>query len=210
MSEPRALPGPPPPPPADFARRTLPEIRVPEGSVVYRIYLTARTLAGALYYGPRADPLECGRWDSPTDAFGVCYLAETARLAFAETLLRDLDRDDVTTHELALRSLASVAVLRELRLLRLHGGHARALRASGVVQAPYATTQAWSQAIHDHLAEVDGVYYRSRLDDDAFAIALYARAAGAVQAKDSTELLDPALAAELGAWTDHYGIGLAP
>jgi hypothetical protein len=50
----------------------------------------------------------------------------------------------------------------------------------------------------------------ARHDDDDLSIALFDRAADAIVILDSTPLLDPSLAVELGSWLDLYGVGLVP
>ncbi len=201
--------GPPPLPPTNLAQRELTRREIPAGTLLYRIHGTS---VGALYYGPRSDPEEHGRWDAPDDSYGVCYLAERGHTAFAETLLRELDREEVSEKgDLRPRSLAHVRVERPLVLARMHGSGLRRMKATAaVVQGPYEITWAWSRAIHDHPSELDGIGYRARYDDDDFSIALFDRAADAITVVDSRPLLDPALAVELGSWLDRYGIGLAP
>lgn len=203
-----SLPGPPPDPPADLDARSLPAHVVPAGTVLYRIHRRTR---GALHFGPRSRPEARGRWDAPDDSFGVCYLAERPHLAFAETLLRDLAIEEVASATLAARALAEVEVRRDLPLVKLHGAGLRRLRATGaVVQGPYATTWSWSRALHRHPSAPDGVRYHARHDDDAFALAVYDRAADTLAPGRSVPLLDPALAHDLGSWLDRYGIGLGP
>lgn len=208
MTDPALLPGPIPDPPADFHTRTLPILTLPAGTPLSRIHLRTR---GALYYGPRTDPARRGRWDAPDDSFGVCYLAETAHLAFAETFLRDLALEEIGSATLGERSLALVHPVRDLRLAQMHGAGLHRMQATAaVVQASYDRTWAWAQSIHGHPARVDGVRYRARHDDDSLAVAVFDRAAAAVEVSASTPLLDPSLAQELSRWLDRYSLGLAP
>jgi hypothetical protein len=209
MSGDAALPGPPPLPPANFDRRALALREIPRGTLLYRIHRTSR---GVFHFGPRTDPEERGRWDAPDDGYGVCYLAEHPHTAFAETLLRELDREEVSEKdELAPRSLARVRVERSISLARMHGPGLRRIKATAaVVQGPYEITQQWSWAIHAHPSHVDGIRYRARHDDEDLSVALFGRAADALTLLDSTPLLHPSLAGELADWLDRYGIGLAP
>jgi hypothetical protein len=202
-----SLPGPPPLPPADLNRRPLAIGEVRAGTILCRIH---RTAAGVLYFGPRTDPRQRGRWDAPDDGYGVCYLAWEGRTAFSETLLRELGREEVSeSGDLAPRSLARIELTRTLRVARMHGPGLRQLRATAaVVQGSYDVTWAWSQALHGHPDRVDGIVYRARHDDDDLAVALFDRARDAVAVLDSTPLLDLALSAELGSWLDRYQIGL--
>jgi hypothetical protein len=209
VSDTPSPPGAPPLPPPDFDLRDLAVREIAPGTVLYRIH---RSSVEALYFGPRTRPDERGRWDAPDDSYGVCYLAEQGHTAVAETLLRELDREEVSQKgDLAPRSLARVRVERTLVLARMHGQGLRRMKATAaVVQGPYETTWRWSRAIHDHRRQVDGIAYRARHDDDDLSVALFDRAAGAVTVLKSTPLLHPALAGELGSWLDRYGIGLNP
>lgn len=204
-----SLPGPPPLPPTDLNRRTLAIGEVPAGTLLCRIH---RTAAGVLYFGLRTDPRQRGRWDAPDDGYGVCYLAQQGHTAFSETLLRELDREEVSeSGDLAPRSLARIQVNRTLRLARMHGPGLRQLKATAaVVQGSYDVTWAWSRAVHEHPDRVDGIAYRARHDDDDLAVALFERAHDAVSVLDSTPLLDLSLSAELGGWLDRYDVGLGP
>jgi hypothetical protein len=196
-------------PPRNLSRRALATREVSVGTVLFRIH---RTEAGVLYFGPRTDPRERGRWDAPDASYGVCYVALEGHTAFSETLLRELDREEVSeSGDLAPRSLARVQVNRALLLARMHGPGLRRVKATAaVVQGSYDVTWAWSQAIHEHPDRVDGIVYRARHDDDDLAVALFERARDAITVLDSTPLLDLALGAEIGNWLDRYEVGLAP
>lgn len=203
-----SLPALPPAPPTDLATRALPTHVIAAGTIFYRIH---RTATRPLYFDPRSRVESRGRWDAPSDEFGIAYFADHPRLAFAETLLRNLELDEIASATLTSRALVEIEVVRELRLVKMHGEGLRRLRATGaVVQGPYTNTWAWSQALYGHPETPDGIRYRARRDDDLFAIALYDRAASTLVPQTSTGLLDPALARDLGSWLDHYGIGLGP
>jgi hypothetical protein len=209
MTSGASLPGPPPLPPSDLSRRTLAIGEIPAGSILYRIH---RAAAGVLYFGPRTDPRLRGRWDSPDDGYGVCYLAHQGHTAFSETLLRELDREELSeSGDLAPRSLARIQVDRTLRLARMHGPGLRQMKATAaVVQGSYDVTWAWSHALHEHPDRVDGIVYRARHDDDDLAVALFERAREAIAVLDSTPLLDLSMSVELGGWLDRYEVGLGP
>ena len=209
MSNGVSLPGPIPLPPGDFDRRALAIRELPAETVLYRIH---RTRVDVLHFGPRTNLAARGRWDAPDDSYGVCYLAEKGHTAFAETLLRELDREEISeSGDLAPRSLAQVRVNRPLLVAWMHGPGLRRLKANAsVVQGPYDTAGAWSHATHSHPRRVDGIRYQARHDDDDLSIALFERAHDAVTVLGSTSLLELALAAEVGSWLDRYGIGLGP
>jgi len=199
-------PGPPPAPPADFGRRTLDTARLAAGVVLYRIH---RSHHAPLYFARADDPTLRQRWDSPDASYGVCYMAEEAHIAFAETLLRDLTLDALPESELEVRSLARLRVRKPLRVVAMHGKPLRAQGAdASVVQGPYPTAWTWSAAFHAHPDRPDGIRCRARHDDSGFSVALFERARDKVEHLDSVELLDPRLGRELAGWLDRYEVGL--
>jgi hypothetical protein len=143
----------------DLDRRALATREIPAGTVPYRIH---RTAVGALHVGPRTDPEERGRWDAPDDGYGVYCLAERGYTAFAETMLRELDREEISERgDLVPRSLARLQVIRRLALARMHGPGLRRMKATAaVVRGSDDVTWAWSHALHAHSGRVDGVAYR--------------------------------------------------
>lgn len=201
-SEPR---GRPPAPPADLGTRTLKRLRIPSGVILYRIH---RTSHRALYFGRETELHRRKRWDSPDASYGVCYMAEQDHIAFVETLLRDLSRKDVSERELENRTITKLRVRSTLRLVAMHGEHLHGNGAdASVVQGPYPNCWEWSQALHGHPCEPDGIYCRARHDDSGFSIALFERAGGKVEEIESTELLDGSMSRTLGGWLDRYGLG---
>ncbi len=206
MSGAAGAPGPPPLPPEDLASRSLPLHICPAGTPLYRIH---RTVHSPLFFGPPPGAAPHGRWDAPAGVFRVCYLAEEAHLAFAETFLRSPGAPYVQRSYLAERSLTRVVVQRELRLVALHGpGLARVGATAALVSGPYALTRLWSLAVYAHPEAPDGIRYRARHDDDSFAVALFDRAASTIQEQTSEALLAPGGLPALGVWLDRYGVGL--
>ena len=198
-------PGPPPAPPTDLGTRTLKSIRIGPGAILCRIH---RTKQEALYFGRETELHRRQRWDSPDASYGVCYMAEEDHIAFVETLLRDLSRKDVSETELEIRSITRLRVRLPLRLVAMHGKYLRGNGADGsVVQGPYPNCWKWSEALHGHPSEPDGIYFRARHDDSGFSIALFERAGERVEEIESTELLDARMWRTLGGWLDRYGLG---
>jgi hypothetical protein len=176
------------------------------GTILSRIH---RSHQAPLYFGRESNPERRQRWDASDASYGVCYMAQEGHIAFAETLLRDLDLEAVQERELAIRSLARLHVRAPLRLVAMHGQALRGLGAdASVVQGPYDVTWAWSAALHAHPDAPDGICYRARHDDSGFSIALFERAGDRVEHLDSTGLLAPAHARELARWLDRYSVGL--
>ena len=199
-------PGPPPLPPADLAAKSLPLHTVAAGAVLYRVHRTSR---GVLHFGGSAEPFERQRWDAPDASYGVCYLAEEDHIAFAETLLRDLDIDTVQQADLDARALAVVLARAPLRLVEMNGKHLRRVGAdASVVQGSYDVTWEWSAALHAHPDAPHGIRYRARHDDSGLSVALFDRAQDRVEVVQTTPLNDPAMAPHLGRWLDRYQVRL--
>lgn len=195
-----------PRPPADLDQRRLPTFEVAAGSALYRIH---RTRLAPLHFGKSPDPARRQRWDSPDARYGVCYVAAHSHLAFAETMLRDLQLNAISAADLELRSLARILVREPLRLAELNGRHLHALGAdASIVHGAYQLTWDWSAAIHDHPGGPDGIRYRARHDDSGFSVALFERAQSKVLCTHSVSLRNPSVAAELATWLDRYGLAL--
>lgn len=200
-------PGPPPHPPADLGGRSLPVHLLPAGTVLHRIH---DSRFGPFFFGPGAGAAARGRWESERGAFGVCYLAERADVAFAETFLRRPGILTIDEDDLAGRSLTAAVVVRDVRLAAVHGSGLARMGATGAVcSGPYTVSRAWAAALHAHPDRVDGIRYRARHDDDGFAVALFDRASGAVEAMWTAGLMERGMRKELGGWMDRYGVGLA-
>ena len=147
------------------------------------------------------DPLGWGpglnRFSDPTGtAFGLVYLASSAKVSFVETILRD--RADgrgadcvVELAEIEKRSLASIQINKDLRLIDLTGdGPLRMGVPSDVAGAiDQSLARAWSVAFYAHEDQPDGVYYPSRLNEER-CIALYDRALGKLKATTTPRLMD--------------------
>jgi hypothetical protein len=185
------LPG----PPADLSARNLPIYQLPAGSRLFRIHKSAD---GARYFGRSAK----WRFDDPTSSYGTLYAGLLPRVAFAEVFLGGPGAF-VALSELADRSLCSFTALRAVRLVALHGRHLAVLGANALVTSgPYALSQRWSRALHDHPGRPDGIAYRAAHDNDEFAAVVFERASAAIDEGSSTALLGDLVL--LGEILDHY------
>jgi len=170
-----------------------------------RIHARARD---ALWFGPGSGRQPIHRFDDPAGRFRVCYLGTTIEVCFAETFLRNPPVRILALDDLAGRSIATVEVRRDLRLVPLHGSSLARLgvtaeRASG---SDNAASQPWSRVLWEHRDPPDGILYRSRHDDSALLVALYNRAKGALAiVSDHSLSADPQLLARL---LRRYGLGL--
>jgi hypothetical protein len=122
------------------------------------------------------------RFDAPGRDYGVLYVARRPAGAFIETFGHDTGRDRVLDlQELHDRGLSRIEVLRPLRLVDLRSeGLARLGADAELLTGAYGLSQAWSKALHDHRAAVDGIAYRARHDPSQTCAALFERAAAAL------------------------------
>src|SRR6266851_979997 len=153
----------------------LPLSRVRVASRWMRIHARARN---ALWFGPGAGRPPIHRFDDPNGRFRVCYLGTTIEVCFAETFLRNPPVRILSLEDLAGRSIATVEVRRELRLVPIHGASLARLGVTADLASgsDYVGSQLWSRALWEHPDKPDGILYRSRHDDSAFCVAVYDRA----------------------------------
>lgn len=158
---------------------------------------------------PQPSRLAGGRFDSLDGAFGYPYLGADDDGAIAETLCRDLPLDGaariVPRTRLAGRRITSVEVVRDLRVLVLHGAALTQVGAGLWLTksdaGEYEATRAWAARLLELVPEIDGFEYRCRHDEDRLAWVLFdgprpepgrgpCRAAGALRARADTRSLD--------------------
>jgi hypothetical protein len=132
----------------------------------------------ALWFGPGAGSQPLNRFDDPNGRFRVCYLGTTVEVCFAETFLRNPPVRILALDDLAGRSIATLELRRDLRLVPLHGRNLARLGVTAELASgsDYLASQLWSRAIWEHQDRPDGILYRSRHDDSALCVALYHRA----------------------------------
>lgn len=140
--------------------------------------------------------------------FRVCYFGTTVAVCFAEMFLRNPSVRILALDDLAGRSIATVEVRRDLRLVPIHGPSlARLGETAGLASgSDYVASQILSRALWEHNDEPDGILYRSRHDDSALCVALYNRAKdGLAMVRDESLSDDRQLLARL---LRRYGVGL--
>ncbi len=183
----------------------LPLTRVRVGTRWMRIHAHARN---ALWFGPGSGRRPIHRFDDPTGRFRVCYLGTTLEVCFAETFLRNPPVRILALDDLAARSVATVELRRELRVVPIHGSSLARLGVTAELASgsDYAVSQLWSRALWEHGDQPDGILYPSRHDDSALCVAVYDRA------KDGLAIVrDPSLAEDpqqLARLLRRYGLGL--
>lgn len=192
------------PPPSDLSRRELPLHTLEPGSRLVRVHTLGRT---PLFFGPAADSRPSGRWDSPDHRFGTCYLAEARHpcIAVAERFLRDPERTLIPEAEIRRAAISTVRLEAALAIVPLHGASLKRLAASAATtHGDHRESRLWAQAVHDHEAAPDGVRWRSRIDDDGFAVALFDRSRRALRVIETEPLLDARHACKLEECLDRY------
>ena len=162
------------------------------GTPLYRIVAATHGPAGALFFGPAPGRPPSGRFDSAAGAFRVCYLAESMRGAFAESLLRRATPPDLTSgiralaaSDITASALAMTVTTRALRLADVRDGHGLApLGLTGAVTMgeSHDAGRALSDTIHALSPHVDGIYFRTRHDPAEYGVAVFDRAASALGA----------------------------
>ena len=133
----------------------------------------------------RATPAGAGfgssRYSSPTNAFRVLYAADDFPTAFAEAVVRDRFEGKLRRYlyrpHLEQVCLAALSSSRELTLLDLRGAGAYELGIDTDASRArdHTAGQAFSQAVHDELKDVDAIIFDSRLTTGA-CVAVYDRA----------------------------------
>lgn len=185
--------------------KRLPVTRVTAGSCWMRIHAQARS---ALWFGPGTGRQPIHRFDDPSGRFRVCYLGTTVEVCFAETFLRHPPVRILALDDLADRSIATVEVRRDLRLVPIHGSSLARLGVTAELASgsDYEGSQLWSRALWEHSDQPDGILYRSRHDDSALCVALYDRAKDGLAFVRDDSLADDAQ--RLARLLRRYGLGL--
>lgn len=150
----------------------------------------------------RATPAGAGfgssRYSSPTDTFRVLYAAVNFPTAFAEAVVRDRfegkSRRYLYRPHLEQVCLTTISSSRDLTLLDLRGAAAYELGVDTDASRArdHTVGQAFSQAVHDQMADVDAILFDSRLTTGA-CIAVYDRAFSALSGTVPIGLLQAAL-----------------
>jgi len=150
----------------------------------------------------RATPAGAGfgssRYSSPSDAFRVLYAADNFATAFAEAVVRDRFEGKLRRYlyrpHLEQVCLTVISSSRELTLLDLRGASAYELGVDTDASRArdHTVGQAFSQAVHDELTDVDAILFDSRLTTGA-CVAIYDRALPSLSATVPIGLMQAAL-----------------
>lgn len=186
---------------------TLPIVKLPAGTTVARIH---RSGSAEPFFGPKPGDPPSQRFHDPLSEFGVCFLGEDAAASFVETFLRTPPVRLITRTELSGRRLTTFQCVRDIHLVKLLDEGLALIGCTAEIASsppPYGAPQELSRALWTHPGQPDGIRYRCRHDNSLHAIALYHRAAGALEPLGSEELLSDR--ARLLAWRARYGFEIA-
>lgn len=191
-------------PPPDLARRRLPLHTLSQGDLLVRVHTIGRD---PLFFGPAAGSRPSGRWDAPERRFGTCYLAAAGHphIAFAERFLRDAERTLIPEAELVRAGISIIRIEKPIAIVPFHGALLKRLAASaGVAHGDHRESRLWAQALHDHEAAPGGLCWRSRVDDDGFAVALFDRCRRALKVIETEPLLEARVAIDVEQCLERY------
>lgn len=190
-------------PPGDFSETELPSISF--DGAVWRI--SKSKYSSSLHFGSKVR----NRFDDPGGEFGVCYCSVDQYGAFVETFGHAAGFNLVTHKALNQRKLVEISVTRALHIVDITGPNLKKIGADGriIMGGDYSLSRAWALAIHNHPDKVDGIYYRSRNDPERLSIAIFHRAADALEIASELEMGDVAARQILAPIIEHYGFGLA-
>lgn len=176
-----------------FARVDLDLAEIPAGEVFQRIFLSR--FPDPLGFGKTPSRFSDPRRRVASNRFGVLYLGSSLKVCFLEATLRDRRNGQVGDYpieetEIRARVVAHIAPARSLSLVDLrHDGPVRMGIPTDVVRASsQKLSRAWSLALHDHPAKVDGIIYPSRLNDEV-NLAIFERAVPDLRAVHKAPLI---------------------
>jgi hypothetical protein len=200
-----------PPPPSWLSTLALPISNVAPGTPLYRVH---RAVNDPVFFGPgraasgRPLPLVF-RFDSPSGAFGVLYVAMELSGAVAETILRNPERQMFPQSQLTSRSATELRCARDLRMVQLHGAGLQQVGTDNSVSTgPYQSSGLWADALWHHPEAPDGIEYRSRHDPDRLCWALFERPALSFVKQKTTSL--GSMLKEVRAILQPYGKSISP
>lgn len=165
--------------------RSLPTVSLPTGQQLWRIH---RASLAPVWFGPAPGDPPRNRFDAPGGEYRICYLGDSAEVAFAETLIRQPRSRLLPRAMLDERSASTLRLQRDINLACVHGpGLVRLGLGADVAHGqPYDRCQGLAREIWQHADSVDGIQYRSRWDNDRLCLALFDRAADALGEPEST------------------------
>jgi hypothetical protein len=179
-------------PPEDFLTRTLPTVLCLKK--LYR--LNPKDYQSALYF----DKSGKGRFDSPTQGYGILYLGEDEYASFIECFGRVHGVKTIEELTLKKRNLFSITASRPLTLVDLTGSDLVKLGADARLSSgDYRIARSWIKEIWGHPQKVDGIRYLSRHDPSRVCCGLFDRSQSYLREQNLGNLVDnhPLLLSEI-------------
>ena len=181
-------PGPHAPlPPADLLTRSLDVEQIGPRELV-RISWPGKSL----FWSPDRGSDPRARFDAPGGEFQVHYSAYDFAGAFVEALLRQEQLPYLTWSDIVRREVSILTLTRPIRVMPMYGRQLSQMKATAAVASgAYAVSRQWSLALSQWKnadGPLDGILYPSRHDDTMLCVALFDRAASAIQVLSSQNL----------------------
>jgi hypothetical protein len=135
---------------------------------------------GAVFFGPAPGKLPANRFDAPAGEYRVLYCARRLEGAFVETILRR-PRRPITEGYVNERAATNLLPRRTLVLAKLYdeGLHYHGIDVAEIAIEDYAPSRTLALAFHAQFANLDGLAYRSRVNNGEICYALFDRVAAA-------------------------------
>ena len=152
------------------------------------------------------------RFDDPRKKFGVCYLADSLDVAFAETIrhgncvtLPDDSARIVSLADVTAREVVRFTGCRNgltLHVANLTGAALQRLRGNNDLSAghDYRKSRKWAAWLHERFPEADGIQYVSRQCNTGLCYALFDRSE--LHGGHSREMTDE----EVDTMCDRFGL----
>ena len=181
--------------------------RIAAGTIWWRIHLRADP---PVFFGPGPGRSPQHRFDAPNGGYHVAYPATTREGSFAEVFMRDPDAEYVSMRQVRSRRVTQLRVGRPVSLVVLHGpGLARAgVTAAVTTGDDYPRSRGVAHDLWARPEHFDGSIYRARHDDGELSVALFDRAADAVEVVGAADLDDDRQ--WLALLSLRYGVDFAP
>ena len=158
--------------------------------------------SSALYFDRSGE----GRFDGPDQGYGILYLGEDLETCFIECFGRTHTKA-VEEQLLRQRNLFSISSSRSLTFARLSGSGLVKLAAdSRLTTGDYKQARKWVRSLWGLNAKLDGILYRSRLDNDRLCYGLFDQCISDLVEENLGNLIDvhpQQLAKILGAYDYH-------
>ena len=186
---------------------------LPAGALLWRIYFIAGPYAQQWNTFRTFGPISA-RFDHHVDppheqSRGILYSARDGTTCFAEVFQRTRTINRRRRHPW----LVGFRLVRNVCVLSLAGAWpTRAGASMAINTGSRARARLWSQAIYDAYADVQGISYCSKMNQNAPALALYERAELALPAvpEFNRPLSDPGLAVSIDEVARRLGFAVLP